>query len=92
MTASNTQDCFRVCIGKTVRGVLFNALPDGRDELAAGTKTLVFDDGTGLTISARGTFWIDSPEDVTRAIARKKMELASVQKEIGEVLAAAGAQ
>jgi hypothetical protein len=89
--ASNTRDCFRECLGKRVKGVLFDALPPNRPDLAAGTKTLIFGDGTGLTIASNGSFWLENPEAIKRAIALRKKKLKDMKAEIAEVLAAAGA-
>lgn len=92
MAASNTKDCFRECVGKKIKGVLFDALPNGsRRDLSDGTKTLVFNDGTGLTISASGTFWRENAEEVSRAIQRKRTELEDNGRDIKDVLTAAGA-
>ena len=71
MTASNTKECFTDCIGKTVLGCLFDAFPSNRRDLAAGTKTIVFDDGTGLTIASNGSFWPENRKDVETVIRRK---------------------
>lgn len=92
MVASNTNDCFREFIGQKVKGVLFGALPRSRPDLAASTKTLVFEDGRGLTIAGNGSFWIDSKEDVGRAIGREHDRLKQTKKEIAGILALAGAQ
>lgn len=88
--ASNTRDCFREAIGHTIVGVLFNALPINRRDLASGNKTLVFDDGTGLTISDNGSFWRESKSDIDRAIRLRERELRQSQQEIEEVLTLAG--
>ena len=69
MAASNTKECFRECVGKKVVGVLFDVMPLGRSDLSIGTKTLLFDDGSGLTISSKGTFWSQRPKEVKLAIA-----------------------
>jgi hypothetical protein len=90
MCASNTRDCFRAFVGQKVIGLLFNALPVNRRELAAGNKTLVFDDGRGLTIAANGSFWIDSADDVQRAIVIARNALHATQAELADVLALAG--
>jgi hypothetical protein len=90
MVASNTKDCFRECIGKRVKGVLFDAMPIGRLDLARGTKSLIFDDGTALTIGGNGSFWIDGVEEVNRAILIRRKELEDTKAEISEVLIAAG--
>jgi hypothetical protein len=52
---SNTFECFRDVIGLKVVGVLKDAMPPSRRDLAAGTKTLVFEDGTGLTFAPNGS-------------------------------------
>jgi hypothetical protein len=88
--SANTKDCFRECIGRTVVGVLFDALPVNRRDIAAGTKTLVLDDGRGLTIASNGSFWIDSAEEVARAIRSKRQQLAATQSELEGVLELAG--
>ena len=92
MTASNTKDCFRECVGKKIKGVLFDALPNGgRRDLSNGTKTLVFDDGSGLTISSNGSFWRENVEEVSQAIQRKRADLEDNERDIKDVLTAAGA-
>jgi hypothetical protein len=90
MTASNTRDCFREFVGKRVKGVLFDALPVNRVDLSAGNKTLVFDDGRGLTFANNGSYWIDSADEVKRAIDLVKADLKKAQKEIKGVLSLAG--
>jgi hypothetical protein len=89
--ASNTRDCFRYLIGREVKGVLFDALPVNRRDPAAGTKTLILDNGEGLTVTSKGTYWIDAAEDVAQAIRAKKRELVQLSEELQRVLEAAGA-
>jgi hypothetical protein len=88
--AANTNECFTEFIGRTVVGVMFDAFPPARHDLSAGTKTLIFDDGRGLTISSKGTFWIEREEVVQRAIAKAQHDLDATQKRLGGVLALAG--
>lgn len=90
MAASNSKDCFHECIGKRVRGVLFDAFPRGQLDLR-GTKALIFDDGTALVISATGTFWIEGAPETKSAIQAKWIELERTKREIEEVLIIAGA-
>lgn len=90
MPASNTKDCFREFVGKKVKGVLFDALPVSDRSLANGNKTLIFEDGRGLTISNNGSFWIENEKEIGRAIELKKDELESNRKDIEDVLVAAG--
>ena len=90
MSAANTRECFRECLGKTVKGVLFDALPAGRADLARGTKTLIFDDGTGLTFASNGSFWPECKEELQRAIADKHQELLLSQAAIKKALRVAG--
>jgi hypothetical protein len=82
--ASNTKDAFRYAIGRTVVGVLFDGLP-------TCTKTLVFDDGTGLTLSSSGAFWTESAEDVQRAIGLVRERLEDAQQQYDAILRTAGA-
>lgn len=88
--ASNTKDCFRAVIGRTVKGVLFDAMPPNRHDLRQGNKTLVFEDGTGLTICNNGSFWLESKEAIDTACRLKAKELADLQRETADVLNAAG--
>ena len=90
MAASNTRDCFRECIGHTVIGVLFDALPIERYDLAKGNKTLVFDDGTGLTFSSSGSYWRENAANIARATAKAEERLRRTQGEIAAVLELAG--
>jgi hypothetical protein len=90
MPASNTKDCFREFIGMKLKGVLFDALPIGNIGLAKGTKTLIFEDGRGLTISSNGSYWLENENDIKRAVGSKKKELDVVMKEIQDVLSTAG--
>lgn len=89
MAASNTKDCFREVVGKRVKGVIFDALPRN-SAVSDGTKTLIFDDGTGLTIASNGSFWRESSEEISRAISIKKTELEAAKRDIEDVLTAAG--
>ena len=88
--ASNTRECFIDCIGLKVSGVLFDALPLSRRDLRAGKRTLLFEDGTGLSISANGSFWRESKNDIFGAIREKEAELASASNEHRAVLELAG--
>ena len=90
MIASNTADCFRSTVGETVRGVLFDALPLGRRDLACGTKTLIFEGGWGLTISSNGSYWLETKEAITRAVSIQEKRLAALERETRDVLALAG--
>jgi hypothetical protein len=92
MAASNTKDCFRECVGKRIKGVVFNSSPINSRELSKGTKTLIFDDNTGLTITANGSFWNESVVDVESIIKNKKDELKKLETEICEVLSIAGVE
>ena len=81
MAAANTQDCFRELIGKRVVGMLFDALP-GRSDLNRGTKTILLEDGTGLTISSHGTFWRESAADIKDALAIQRAELQKLKADL----------
>lgn len=90
MSASNTKECFREVVGLTVKGVLFDALPASDHALAVGSKTLVFSDGTGLTISHNGSFWRESQESIQRALWPYRERLRLLQEDAQDVLALAG--
>jgi hypothetical protein len=89
MVASNTKDCFRACIGKRIKGLLFDALPVGRDDLAAGSKTMIFEDGTGLVIASNGSFWLENEREIQRAVECHRSELEALKREIADVIAVA---
>jgi hypothetical protein len=91
MAASNTKECFRESVGKRIVGVLFNALPFGRHDLAHGCKTLVFDDGTGLTLADNGSYWQENKADIQRAVDVQRDELSRAKADIEDVLRVAGA-
>ncbi len=91
MASANTFDCFRECVGKKVVGVLNGAIPTSRRDLAAGTKTLVFDDGTGLTIASNGSYWTERKDEIERAIRIQKAKLEANERDIQDVLTVAGA-
>jgi hypothetical protein len=88
--AANTFECFREFIGHKVVGVLRDALPVGNQGIASGTKTLVFDDGRGLTIASNGSWWIDRADDVARAIRSRQQALEATADELKDVLELAG--
>jgi hypothetical protein len=87
---SNTHECFESFIGHTIKGLLFHALPLGRRDLSCGSKTFVFECGHGLTIGDNGSFWADSPQDITRAIEIVRDKLNQSQRNLKDVLALAG--
>ena len=90
MSAANTKDCVRDLIGKKIVGVFFNALPAGHQDLQAGTKTFIFDDGTGFTFNSRGAFWNETADNIARAVKLKEQELRLIEGDIKDVLAVAG--
>lgn len=87
MLTSNTPACFTEFIGHEVIGFLRGGLHGyGPD-----TKTLVFDDGRGLTINDNGAYWVTSAEEVQRAVSRRQSELKSTKAELRRVIDLAGA-
>jgi len=90
MTAANTKDCFREFTGQRLAGVIFDALPLSRRDIAAGTKTLIFEDGRGLTISSKGSYWIDSAADVKAAVGMVRRRISDTQEDLFGVLELAG--
>jgi len=91
MLASNTRDCFRAFVGQRLVGLLFDACPAHRKDLSAGNVHLIFEDGRALTISNKGSYWIETAEDIRAAVARKEGELRQTERDLQEVIAAAGA-
>lgn len=88
--ASNTRECFREFVGQRMKGLLFDVFPMHRHDLSGGSKTLVFEDGRGLTIASNGSYWIESAADVLRAVEIRQAELDARKADIAEVLALAG--
>lgn len=88
--ASNTIECILDFRGAKVVGVLQGALPIGREDLARGTTTLIFDDGRGFTFSDNGAFWAESPHDVRRALDVERRHLERNAAALDAVLRAAG--
>jgi len=90
--SSNSKDCFREFIGQRVKGVLFDAMPPNPTSNAgnAGSKTLIFEDGRGLTISSTGTFWVESKKNIDMAIIYKSNELTNLTNDLKDVLKLAG--
>lgn len=88
--AANTRECFSACIGKTIVGVLFDALPVTNRSLATGNRTLIFEEGWGLTLSDNGSYWLESAEEIDRAVSLKRDELRQTQDELAGVLKLAG--
>lgn len=95
MAASNTRQCFTECIGKSIKGVLFDALPVGRADLQSGNVTLVFDDGTGLTMGKGSAgdypvWWLESIGEIARAISIERGNLENMQARLKDVISMAG--
>jgi hypothetical protein len=84
--SSNTRECFSEFIGQKIIGVLFN-VPTSRGR--ENTKTIVFEDGRGLTIQ-NGSFWIEEKEFVAQAIQKRIDELSQVEKELSGLVKLAG--
>jgi len=91
MCPSNSRECWESTISKRIVGVLMGALPINDAGIAGRCKSLIFDDGTALTVCNNGSFWTERAEDVKRAIERKHKELAAIDVEMHSTLAAAGA-
>lgn len=87
---ANTRDCFSEWIGNYVTGVIFDALPLQRPDLAIGSKALIFDDGRALVIHGNGSFYVAGRLDVEAAVQRKVQELERASGELAEVLRLAG--
>ena len=82
MPASNTFDCFREFIGQKVLGVFQNP--------KSGEKTLVFEDGRGLTFSGQSTYWVTSAGDITLAVFHMRKDLEKLSKDLKDVIKLAG--
>lgn len=90
MVTSNTRDCFREFVGQRIIGLMFDAMPMSRADLRQGNVHLIFEDGRALTLNRSGSYWIDSAEDVIRALQKNKDRLEQLQRETAEAIAASG--
>jgi hypothetical protein len=88
--ASNTRDCFGAFVGQRLIGLLFDACPPSRRDIAAGTATMVFEDGRGLVFASNGAFWIESADDVRRALQASQDALTSIERDLRDVITLAG--
>src|SRR5690348_9943814 len=84
---SNTMEVFDECVGKRVAGVLFGNIRRAGDQ--GGRLTLVFDDGSGLTMGtspsgSSAVWWIEPPAAIKEAIESQSAALADVQKQLDE--------
>lgn len=84
MSASNTWDCFRECVGRKIVGVL--RVQDGERNL----KLLIFDDGTGLTLNDNGAYWREASDTVAKFVGREKARLQELHDDLREALEADG--
>lgn len=91
MPAANTRECFNEFIGQRLVGMLFDALPLNRPDLSSGNRSMVFEDGRALTLADNGSYWIDTADEVQRAIRAKQKQLDATAREIADVLKLAGA-
>ncbi len=87
---SNSRECLAALRDKRIVGFMENALPIGRADLASGTKTLVFEDGSGFTFSDHGSFWHESADDVARALNRVRAQLEAIGATLESLLTMAG--
>ena len=81
MTTSNTKECFRTFVGKTMRGY-FNT---------GGDSYLIFEDGRALVFHHEtGAYWVAQPNDVERAMWPVRQRLECETAALKDVIAAAG--
>ena len=81
----NTPDCFMKLFGKKLTGVVFNALPHGeagRNDRVKGTKTLLFENGEGITVYNGGFYRWESSYNISVAIKQRVQELRAAEFKI----------
>lgn len=88
MAASNTEECLLELRGRTIVGVLMNAT---HATTSQSTRTLLLDDGTGITWNERGAFWRESANDVKRVLDARIKELEKTQDALSRMPEHAGA-
>jgi hypothetical protein len=87
----SNQDVFTSCVGRTVVGVLTDAIPQGRYDEAAGSLALVFDDGTALLWHSRmNRVCRVSVEDVAAVVADRTAQLEKLSEQLTEMQTLAG--
>lgn len=84
MSASNTWDCFRECVGRKIVGVL--RYYRRGDE----TRLLIFDDGTGLSLHYNGSYWRENAAEVRGYVDRRLEEVRRGKEDLEEALRADG--
>lgn len=84
MVASNTDECFELCIGKRVTGFLRDA------PTLTSSRSLVLEDGTALSFSNNGSFWIEPKEKVRNAVQYLQDRLRSTQDQLKKAIELAG--
>ncbi len=90
MPASNTLSCFEEFFGQKFIGILVGELPLNDKSVSSKTKTLVFEDGRGLTISSNGSYWVNNAKDVSLAIQRVRERLERNSGSLRTILELAG--
>lgn len=85
MPASNTLDCFHEFVGQRLVGLTLGRTPSGSE-----VRTLVFEDGRGLSISSNGSYWVSPAEVVRCRIDEMRDELERTRRDIERVLALSG--
>lgn len=91
MAASNTKECMLELVGHQVIGVLIGAFPLHNQSIAKGTRSFILDDGRAFTFNTNGAFWIESADDVRRAVEKRQQELQEAMVAYEAVLAMSGA-
>ncbi len=89
---SNSRECLAALRDKKIVGFLQGALPVSRSDIARGTTTLVFEDGTGFTFNGIGAYWHESADDVKRALERLRSQLEETGGTLAAILGMAGAR
>lgn len=84
-TTSNTDEVFRTFIGCALKGLLHK-----RNTSGGYYTVLVFECGWGLAINDNGSHWVESPEDVQRAVREHKRNLDHNKQELEHILRLAG--
>jgi hypothetical protein len=90
MAASNTDDCFREFFGLKLVGLIGDVWPLRSQSENTTYKTLIFEDGRGITLSSNGSWWVASKEDVSKAVGTLRNILEKQKKDIEEVAKLAG--
>jgi hypothetical protein len=89
MATANTLECIEEFKGQALRGVLTGNRKNAITGVTS-TKTLIFEDGRGLTFSSNGSYWTESAEEIAERVKKIVGELERAGESARRTLEAIG--